>query len=74
MFKHCLFLLLVFSFFIFRMSSVLALHFVEGLPRRNISKYEFDFHGTRYKIRTIIQYNEQREHFVTWIHQPDGEC
>ncbi|KAK3550113.1 hypothetical protein QTP86_020671 [Hemibagrus guttatus] len=55
-----------------RISSVLALHFVEGLPRRDLSKYAFDFHGTRYNIRTIIQYNEQREHFVTWIHQPDG--
>ncbi|KAG7322454.1 hypothetical protein KOW79_013800 [Hemibagrus wyckioides] len=55
-----------------RISSVLAIHFVEGLTRRDLSKYAFDFHGTRYNIRTIIQYNEQREHFVTWIHQPDG--
>ncbi|KAK2823348.1 hypothetical protein Q7C36_019948 [Tachysurus vachellii] len=55
-----------------RISSVLALHFLEGLPRRDLSKYAFDFHGTQYNIRTIIQYNEQREHFVTWIHQPDG--
>ncbi|XP_026797732.3 SUMO-specific isopeptidase USPL1 [Pangasianodon hypophthalmus] len=55
-----------------RISSVLALHFVEGLPRRDISKYAFDFHGTNYNITTIIQYNEQREHFVTWIHQQDG--
>ncbi|XP_046717254.1 SUMO-specific isopeptidase USPL1 isoform X2 [Silurus meridionalis] len=53
-------------------SSVLALHFVEGLPRRDISKYAFNFHGRHYNIRTIIQYNEEREHFVTWIHQPDG--
>ncbi|KAF4082113.1 hypothetical protein AMELA_G00147890 [Ameiurus melas] len=55
-----------------RISSVLALHFVEGLPRRDLSKYEFDFHGTHYKIKTIIQYSEQHEHFVTWVHQPDG--
>uniref|UniRef100_A0AAR2KME5 USP domain-containing protein n=1 Tax=Pygocentrus nattereri TaxID=42514 RepID=A0AAR2KME5_PYGNA len=53
-------------------SPVLALHFVEGLPRRDISRYSFDFQGTHYAIKTIIQYNEQLEHFVTWIQQPDG--
>uniref|UniRef100_A0AAR2IT76 USP domain-containing protein n=1 Tax=Pygocentrus nattereri TaxID=42514 RepID=A0AAR2IT76_PYGNA len=55
-----------------RISPVLALHFVEGLPRRDISRYSFDFQGTHYAIKTIIQYNEQLEHFVTWIQQPDG--
>lgn len=55
-----------------RISLVLALHFVEGLPRRDLSKYAFDFNGTHYSIKTIIQYNEQREHFITWINQPDG--
>ncbi|KAL7846633.1 hypothetical protein SRHO_G00216130 [Serrasalmus rhombeus] len=55
-----------------RISPVLALHFVEGLPRRDISRYSFDFQGTHYAIKTIIQYNEQLEHFVTWIQQPDA--
>ncbi|XP_036416910.1 SUMO-specific isopeptidase USPL1 isoform X2 [Colossoma macropomum] len=55
-----------------RLSPVLALHFVEGLPRRDISRYSFDFQGTHYAIKTIIQYSEQLEHFVTWIQQPDG--
>ncbi|XP_072515494.1 SUMO-specific isopeptidase USPL1 [Salminus brasiliensis] len=55
-----------------KLSPVLALHFVEGLPRRDVSRYSFDFQGTHYVIRTIIQYNEQLEHFVTWIHQADG--
>uniref|UniRef100_A0A8B9HEH0 Ubiquitin specific peptidase like 1 n=1 Tax=Astyanax mexicanus TaxID=7994 RepID=A0A8B9HEH0_ASTMX len=55
-----------------KLSSVLALHFVEGLPRRDVSRYSFDFQGNHYDIRTIIQYNEQLEHFVTWIHQADG--
>ncbi|KAL7848218.1 hypothetical protein AOLI_G00229360 [Acnodon oligacanthus] len=55
-----------------RLSPVLALHFVEGLPRRDLSRYSFDFQGTHYAIKTIIQYNEQLEHFVTWIQQPDG--
>ncbi|KAF5892957.1 SUMO-specific isopeptidase USPL1, partial [Clarias magur] len=54
-----------------RISSVLVLHFMKGLPRRDLSKYAFDFQGTHYNISTIIQYNEQHEHFVTWIHQPD---
>ncbi|XP_062870899.1 SUMO-specific isopeptidase USPL1 [Trichomycterus rosablanca] len=55
-----------------RLSSVLALHFVEGLPRRDVSRYSFDFEGTHYNIKTIIQYNKQHKHFATWIHQPDG--
>ncbi|KAM9456425.1 SUMO-specific isopeptidase USPL1 isoform 2-T3 [Clarias gariepinus] len=55
-----------------RISSVLVLHFMKGLPQRDLSKYAFDFQGTHYNVSTIIQYSEQHEHFVTWIHQPDG--
>ncbi|KAI4895179.1 hypothetical protein NFI96_023708 [Prochilodus magdalenae] len=55
-----------------RLSPVLALHFVEGLPKRDISRYSFEFQGTHYSIKTMIQYNEQFEHFITWVHQLDG--
>ncbi|XP_076876515.1 SUMO-specific isopeptidase USPL1 [Brachyhypopomus gauderio] len=55
-----------------KVSSVLALHFVEGLPRKDVSRYSFQFQGTHYDITTIIQYNRELEHFVTWILQPDG--
>ncbi|XP_066506846.1 SUMO-specific isopeptidase USPL1 [Hoplias malabaricus] len=55
-----------------RLSPVLAVHFVEGLPWRDVSKYSFSFKGMSYDIRIIIQYNEKLKHFVTWIHQPNG--
>ncbi|KAK1800316.1 hypothetical protein P4O66_000212 [Electrophorus voltai] len=55
-----------------KVSSVLTLHFVEGLPRKDVSRYSFDFQGTHYDITTIIQYDRKIEHFVTWILQPDG--
>ncbi|XP_056593170.1 SUMO-specific isopeptidase USPL1 isoform X2 [Triplophysa dalaica] len=55
-----------------RLSSVFALHFVEGLPRKDISKYSFEFEGTHYNVSTIFQYNKDLKHFVTWIRQSNG--
>ncbi|XP_057177710.1 SUMO-specific isopeptidase USPL1 isoform X2 [Triplophysa rosa] len=55
-----------------RLSSVFALHFVEGLPRKDISKYAFEFEGTHYNVSTIFQYNKDLKHFVTWIRQSNG--
>ncbi|XP_051541743.1 SUMO-specific isopeptidase USPL1-like isoform X2 [Myxocyprinus asiaticus] len=55
-----------------RLSSVFALHFVEGLPRKDLSRYSFEFQGSQYNVRTIIQFNKNLQHFVTWIHQSNG--
>ncbi|XP_034063135.1 SUMO-specific isopeptidase USPL1 isoform X1 [Gymnodraco acuticeps] len=51
---------------------VFGLHFVEGLPDNDVSIYTFSFKGKRYSITTVIQYNHQLKHFVTWICDSDG--
>lgn len=51
---------------------VLALHFVEGLPNNDLQNYSFNSHGKNYSVTTVIQYNRQLEHFVTWIHEANG--
>ncbi|CAK6969052.1 SUMO-specific isopeptidase USPL1 [Scomber scombrus] len=55
-----------------RLGVLFALHFVEGLPKNDISIYTFNFKGKRYSVTTVIQYNNQLKHFVTWICQSDG--
>ncbi|MED6267012.1 hypothetical protein CHARACLAT_007855 [Characodon lateralis] len=58
-------------------SPVFALHFVEGLPDNDVSKYTFSFKGNRYSVTTVIQYSHRLRHFVTWIYNEDGlwlEC
>lgn len=55
-----------------RLSSMFALHFVEGLPRKDLSKYSFEFEGTHYNVSTVIQYNKDLKHFATWILQSNG--
>ncbi|XP_056322428.1 SUMO-specific isopeptidase USPL1 [Danio aesculapii] len=55
-----------------KLSSVFALHFVEGLPRKDLTKYEFTFQGLHYSVSTIIQYNKHLQHFVTWVRQSNG--
>ncbi|KAK6486611.1 SUMO-specific isopeptidase USPL1 isoform X1 [Huso huso] len=60
-----------------RISSVFMLHFVEGLPHNDVNAYSFDFQGKLYKVSTVIQYNEDPKHFVSWISNTDGswlEC
>lgn len=51
---------------------VFALHFVEGLPDNDVSIYNFTFKEKRYSVTTVIQYNHQLKHFVTWICNVDG--
>lgn len=51
---------------------VFVLHFVEGLPDSNVRIYAFSFKGKRYSVSTVIQYNCQLKHFVTWIRNSDG--
>ncbi|XP_034745192.1 SUMO-specific isopeptidase USPL1 [Etheostoma cragini] len=51
---------------------VFELHFVEGLPNNDVRIYAFTFKGKRYSITTVIQYNHQLKHFVTWICNSDG--
>lgn len=48
------------------------LHFVEGLPDSDVRIYTFTFKGKRYSVTTVIQYNLQLKHFVTWIRNSDG--
>ncbi|XP_016125000.1 SUMO-specific isopeptidase USPL1 [Sinocyclocheilus grahami] len=55
-----------------KLSSVFALHFVEGLSRKDLSKYSFEFQGAHYNVSTVIQYNKNLKHFATWIRQRNG--
>ncbi|XP_056127253.1 SUMO-specific isopeptidase USPL1 isoform X4 [Rhinichthys klamathensis goyatoka] len=55
-----------------RLSPVFALHFVEGLPRKDLSKYSFEFQDVHYNVSTFIQYKKHLQHFVTWIRQSNG--
>lgn len=59
-----------------RASPILMLHFVEGLPRRDLQHYEFHFEGSLYQVTAVIQY-QANNHFITWILDADGtwlEC
>lgn len=49
-----------------------ALHFVEGLPDNDMRNYAFSFKGMSYSVTTVIQYDQQLKHFVTWICHSDG--
>lgn len=51
---------------------VFVLHFVEGLPDDDVRLYTFNFKGRRYSVTTVIQYDQQLKHFVTWVCQSDG--
>uniref|UniRef100_G3QB98 USP domain-containing protein n=1 Tax=Gasterosteus aculeatus TaxID=69293 RepID=G3QB98_GASAC len=52
--------------------SVFALHFVEGLPDNDVRRYAFTFKESRYSVTTVIQYDHQLKHFVTWTRNSDG--
>ncbi|KFO86794.1 SUMO-specific isopeptidase USPL1, partial [Buceros rhinoceros silvestris] len=60
-----------------KVPSVLMLHFVEGLPHNNLKNYSFQFEDDAYEITSVVQYQTDKEHFVTWSLNPDGtwlEC
>lgn len=59
-----------------RASPILMLHFVEGLPRRDLQHYAFHFEGSLYQVTSVIQY-QANNHFITWFLDADGswlEC
>ncbi|CDQ78894.1 unnamed protein product [Oncorhynchus mykiss] len=55
-----------------RISPVFVLHFVEGLPDNDLCVYSFTFQQQEYSVTTVIQYDQQLKHFVTWIRRTDG--
>ncbi|NWH56142.1 USPL1 isopeptidase, partial [Geococcyx californianus] len=60
-----------------KVPSILMLHFVEGLPHSNLKNYSFQFEEDTYKITSIVQYQTDKKHFITWSLNPDGtwlEC
>ncbi|XP_074424240.1 SUMO-specific isopeptidase USPL1 isoform X1 [Larus michahellis] len=60
-----------------KVSSILMLHFVEGLPHNNLNHYSFRFEEDTYQITSIVQYQIDKKHFITWSLNPDGtwlEC
>lgn len=57
----------------FRVPSILMLHFVEGLPHNNLENYSFQFEGGTYQITSVVQYQTDKKHFITWSLNPDGK-
>ncbi|NWQ88741.1 USPL1 isopeptidase, partial [Burhinus bistriatus] len=60
-----------------KVPSILMLHFVEGLPHNNLKNYSFRFEEDTYQITSIVQYQTDKKHFITWSLNPDGtwlEC
>ncbi|KFP24450.1 SUMO-specific isopeptidase USPL1 [Colius striatus] len=60
-----------------KVPSILMFHFVEGLPHSNLKNYSFQFEEDTYQITSIVQYQTDKKHFITWSLNPDGtwlEC
>ncbi|NXU08278.1 USPL1 isopeptidase, partial [Pardalotus punctatus] len=60
-----------------KVPSILMFHFVEGLPHNNLEKYSFQFEEDTYQITSIVQYQTDKKHFISWSLNPDGtwlEC
>ncbi|XP_009811021.2 SUMO-specific isopeptidase USPL1 [Gavia stellata] len=60
-----------------KVPSILMLHFVEGLPHNNLKNYSFRFEDNTYQITGVVQYQTEKQHFITWSLNPDGtwlEC
>ncbi|NXY64203.1 USPL1 isopeptidase, partial [Callaeas wilsoni] len=60
-----------------KVPSILMLHFVEGLPHNNLEKYSFQFEENTYQITSVVQYQTDKKHFISWSLNPDGtwlEC
>ncbi|NXA90432.1 USPL1 isopeptidase, partial [Melanocharis versteri] len=60
-----------------KVPSILMLHFVEGLPHNSLEKYSFRFKEDTYQITSIVQYQTDKKHFISWSLNPDGtwlEC
>ncbi|KAK9402372.1 SUMO-specific isopeptidase USPL1 [Crotalus adamanteus] len=54
-----------------KISSVLMMHFVEGLPHNNLMAYSFQFQEYSYQVTAVVQY-QKAQHFITWILTSDG--
>ncbi|XP_075276173.1 SUMO-specific isopeptidase USPL1 isoform X1 [Opisthocomus hoazin] len=60
-----------------KIPSILMLHFVEGLPHNNLKNYAFQFEEDTYQVTSVVQYQTDKQHFITWSLNPDGtwlEC
>ncbi|CAN8195891.1 unnamed protein product [Coccothraustes coccothraustes] len=60
-----------------KVPSILMLHFEEGLPHNNLEKYSFQFEEDTYQITSVVQYQTDKKHFISWSLNPDGtwlEC
>ncbi|NWV10473.1 USPL1 isopeptidase, partial [Ptilonorhynchus violaceus] len=60
-----------------KVPAILMLHFVEGLPHNNLEEYSFQFEEDTYQITSIVQFQTDKKHFISWSLNPDGtwlEC
>ncbi|NXO84005.1 USPL1 isopeptidase, partial [Sitta europaea] len=49
-----------------KVPSILMLHFVEGLPHNNLEKYTFQYEEDTYQITSVVQYQTEKKHFISW--------
>ncbi|KAH1187315.1 SUMO-specific isopeptidase USPL1 isoform X1 [Mauremys mutica] len=54
-----------------KVPSIFMIHFVEGLPHNELKNYSFQFEGDFYQITAVVQYQQDPEHFKTWVLNPD---
>ncbi|KAJ7320233.1 hypothetical protein JRQ81_019744 [Phrynocephalus forsythii] len=52
-------------------ASLLMLHFVEGLPHSDLAAYSFRFQDYSYQVKAVVQYQESKKHFITWVLNSD---
>ncbi|NWI43332.1 USPL1 isopeptidase, partial [Picathartes gymnocephalus] len=60
-----------------KVPSILMLHVADGLLHNNLEKYSFQFEEDSYQITSVIQYQTDKKHFISWSLNPDGtwlEC
>ncbi|XP_062983060.1 SUMO-specific isopeptidase USPL1 isoform X2 [Elgaria multicarinata webbii] len=54
-----------------KIPSILMMHFVEGLPHTDLMAYSFHFQEDSYQITSVIQYQKDAKHFITWTLNSD---
>ncbi|KAL3888438.1 hypothetical protein ACJMK2_000805 [Sinanodonta woodiana] len=50
-----------------RLPNTLVMHFAEGLPHNNLTALDLQFQGDYYKVKGVIRYTNNPDHFTAWI-------
>ncbi|KAL3888434.1 hypothetical protein ACJMK2_000801 [Sinanodonta woodiana] len=50
-----------------RLPNTLVMHFAEGLPHNNLTALDLQFQGDYYKVKGVVRYTNNPDHFTAWI-------